>query len=203
MQKIMPKRIELYIHNNDHRQFERFLNEFIASEATADNPTTVEHIPDIYGPFTYEPGGSEFAVVRYSPDSDEHHIELAKINFSQYNDVLVVFFESPSTEIMWEDIEDVVRKIINKAEELQFEIYKIIPENLKQSAQSKPWEMLKENDKRHSELLKLWWEGDTNSEIAMKIGGIVSKTVTNVISRLRVRYGESIVPRNSERRKPK
>lgn len=56
-----------------------------------------------------------------------------------------------------------------------------------------PWDMIDECE-LYKDIVKYWCKGDTNSEIAVKVGRD-SRTVTNILSKLRIKYGEDIVKR--------
>jgi hypothetical protein len=59
-----------------------------------------------------------------------------------------------------------------------------------------PWEQI-EDKRSNRKILELWWSGYTNSEIARKVD-LDPRTVTNILSRLRMEYKQAIVPTKNQ-----
>jgi hypothetical protein len=59
-----------------------------------------------------------------------------------------------------------------------------------------PWKQI-EDKRSNRKILELWWNGYTNSEIARKVE-LKPRTVTNILSRLRMEYKEAIVPTKNQ-----
>ena len=147
---------------------------------------------------------TNFRVVQhFSDDQKKPYKELACVRFRSYSPRLVVFFEAEDIdELDWKKVEDLVRKFIDKTKTFDLEIESVSPPELCEPIQvdfTRPWESIKDrgNDR---EILKLWCENKTNQEISEIFGNVEKKTITNIISRLRQQYGDTIVPTQNQRR---
>ncbi len=68
--------------------------------------------------------------------------------------------------------------------------------NTEAAASGRPWERIK--GKKHSEMVRMWWEGHDKGEIG-KQHGVVTKTVENLFCTLRKSYGNEVIPTRPER----
>jgi len=140
-------------------------------------------------------------VVEASEDENIGFTPLAHIITQPYPSHLVVFIEGiAGQEKNWNKVENLVKKIFSQMELMKFEIDSVTPKSLLPQSALPPWERI-ENHGADREILKLWWEGLTSGEIAIKIGHHTSRTVTNIISLLRKKYRTDIVPKDEQRKR--
>jgi len=83
---------------------------------------------------------------------------------------------------------------------MKFEIESVIPKSLLPQSALPPWEQIEVHG-ADREILKLWWDGYTSGEIALKVNLHSPRTVTNKISLLRKQYGKDIVLTDEQRRR--
>lgn len=140
-----------------------------------------------------------YRVVEAATDPDKPDKELAEIRIRPYPSLVLVFFEDSGTSSkMWENVEVIVRDIIIKAKELDYEV-SAVPAYLMPKSHNRQWEEVADHYFDRT-IVELWWGGATNSEIGKKLN-LAPRTVTNSLSRLRGKYGEDIVPTNEQRRR--
>ena len=142
---------------------------------------------------TGEANTRNFRIVEYDEEKD-YSSELAEIRINPFPSHIVVFIEMVSEDdISWEKVKEITTEIIDKMRELDFEIESVKPDELIPKSLLPLWKQIP-NHGAEREILKFWHKGYTNSEIGDKVGKD-KLTVTNIISKLRVQYGEEIVPK--------
>jgi hypothetical protein len=138
-------------------------------------------------------------VVEATTDPNEPDKELAQIRIDSAPSFVLVFFEEcGASERDWKKVEKLAQEIFIKAKELKYEI-SVDPKTIMPKRYSKPWEEVEDHYFDRT-IVELWWGGNTNSEIGKKIHR-EPRTVTNILSRLRGKYKEEIVPTDEQRRK--
>ena len=146
-----------------------------------------------------EPNFHQFEIAEKPDDILEGSRPLASINCQDYPEHVVVFIRGIGNDSNdWEEVIKLVKEIIRKAEQLKFKITSL-PKDLATESTSSLWEKIKDHLSDRM-IVRLWNEGKSNSEIAPHVF-LKPRSVTNVLSRLRDKYGEDIVLTNSERRK--
>lgn len=192
----MPPQIELVLQHVSLAEFQHFLADYFEIGVSLDNPIAVEYIGEAYSDRwfgIYDTG--TYTIFGLTQDESEKSIQLAEITFREHNQLLIVFFRSAAEGSRWSKVENLVQKIIAKAQQLKFEIMSVEPKILIPD----PWDRLEGRDKQYSNILKMWLDGSTNKEIGDLLG-LHPRHVTNIISSLRQKYGEDIVLRDWQRR---
>jgi len=130
-------------------------------------------------------------------------IKIAKIKIQQFNSFILVSIEKKerddeydpydtyeTSDDDWDKVRKFVPEIIFRAKQMEFDISVIQDKSISQNA-DKPWEEIEDHG-ADRDIIKMWYENKTVKEIATAIGPN-HRTITNIISRLRVKYGKNIV----------
>jgi|GEM_PF-4593573 len=205
-------RIIIYIEGLNLPQFEWMLNDFFVWKKSPLYPLYVyrdlhhEYIGDekeairTKGQVEVKVTFTNFQVVEASKNEKIFQVPIASMHFQRYISQFVVFIEGiEGEEKNWHKVETIVRAIISQAEFLNFKIQRTEPKNFLPKSSLPAWEQI-EDKGSNREILKLWWDGLKNSEIAPRVG-IQPVSVTNRLSELRSEYGEAIVPTAEQIRK--
>lgn len=216
-------KIEIYVRNLSSDVFYSLLTDFFCKDNSPFESIYIENISRKIIDPDYEDGFYfDFRVLEV-PDNDDLPFDtvLAKIRTQTYPSQLVVFIEVEELqEDNWPKVENIVQKIISQMELMKFEIESVVPsdfrakslqispmEKLSKVAKSKsprsvePWEKI-EDHASNREILRLWHQEQINSEIGMRVN-LSKRSVTNIISMLRKKYGNEIVLTNEERKRKK
>ena len=132
-------------------------------------------------------------VVEASEDENIGFTPLAHIITQPYPSHLVVFIEGiAGQEKNWSKVENLVKKIFSQMELMKFEIESVTPASLLPKGAIPVWEQIEDHASDRT-ILKLWHDKLSVKEIAQKIG-LSPDTVRNILTNLRTKYGEDIVP---------
>jgi hypothetical protein len=141
-----------------------------------------------------------FQIVKKFENYEEGSRPLATVVFQDYPEYVVIFIiELEDNSEDWENVKELVREIILKAEKLKFKFTLVLPQDIMPEDPLPAWERIPDHYADRM-ILELWISGLTNTEIAPKVT-LSPRAVTNTISRLRHDYGKDIVPKAEERRK--
>ena len=196
------QRIEILIKNLDHRQVQGMLIDSFGPTSSPTKPIFVifdaswkpKDKSSVF--VTYK----NFRIVEDSKNPKIDHDELAQIIMQQYPHHTIFFIEMTSKDKNdWEKVTSITQEILSRMELLDYEIESVKPRELSPESLHHPWERVPDRGPNR-EILKMWWEGYTNSEIARKVS-LQPRTITNIISRLRIEHGDETVPRDDQRRK--
>jgi hypothetical protein len=142
----------------------------------------------------------EYKIIEYSPKEEEPATVLAEITINPFPSTVMVFIKTIlEDDSSWEKVKVITKAIIEQMERLEYKIKSVVPDELSLKSSSHPWEQIEDNGVDR-EILKLWHKGLTNKEISGRLA-IAPRSATNIISMLRGKYGEKIVPTNEDRRK--
>lgn len=126
----MKRRIEIILANVKVVYFQNLLIDFFSRSRSPDFPTHVlfeaNHRPSKIKSYV-ELHFSNFRIGVAAEKKDEPSQELAKIVIQSYPTHLVVFIEEIEDETEWEKVENLVRKIIVKVQQLDIEIIIVEP----------------------------------------------------------------------------
>ena len=197
----MSKQIEIIFKNKTSNEFRHLLIDYFFFEKSPIFPIAINYTCDPWFKdddlFVVDWG--DFWIVEAAQDGTENHEVLANILFRDYDPILAIVIDSVSDESRWSEVENLVQKIILKAIQLKFDIESYQPKSIMPLEKLKPWERLKGRDTQYTDMLRMWWEGQTNTEIARALS-LSPEYVTTTLSRLRKDYGVETVITAIERR---
>lgn len=124
---------------------------------------------------------------------------LANIAIETYPSHLVVLIVPSESELQnWEKVRTAAKAIINKLQEVNFEIESVMPKDLLPQSLLHAWDQIPEHYSDRT-ILELWWRGRTYKEIGQAVDKSAD-TVGNILSDLRKTYHSDIVPTDKQRK---
>jgi hypothetical protein len=194
--------IQLILKLENVEYLKGFLRDFFRSSNSLSFPVYIA-VQDVYPEGFSRPDVvvSYWQVVEQQETPYEWSKILAQIRISSYPGKVAVFFEGVEgiSEEDWGKVEQIVRRIYSKLKDLEIKVESVDPPTLIPESNLKPWERIPDHYSDRK-ILEYWYDGESNTNIAPKVG-LDPRSVTNIISSLRTKYGDEIVPTNEKRKK--